>query len=160
MIVVEVPFQCRFPVTASPEEAFALVSDVYRSGSHFPGVDSLVSVDDDGRWRWTLAERGFGPIKMRARYQAVYESDAERMQVVWRPAVDAGDMESYGSWQVEAAENGGAVLHFESRTVASIPGPRMMAGMIESFARDELRRLKSAYVEAIRKTLDGLGSEE
>jgi len=159
MIVVEVSFQRRFPVTASPEQAFALVSDVYRSGSHFPGVDSLVRVDDAGLWRWVLAERGFGPIKMRARYQAIYESDAERRCVVWRPAANAGDMESHGSWQIEPAENGGAVLDFESRTVASIPGPRMMAGMIESFARDELSRLKSAYLEAIRKTLDGLESE-
>ena len=136
MVVVEVPYRIRFEVKASAEDAFELVADVHRSGLHFPGVDSLVATDDSGGWCWILAERGFGPIKLRARYQAIYESDADRMSVDWRPAPVAGDMDSHGSWRVGPRDGGGAVLDFESRTVARIPAPRMMAAMVESFARN------------------------
>ena len=156
MIVVEVPYRTRFEVQATPEQAFALVSDVYRSGSHFPGVESLVLVDGQGLWRWVLEERGFGPIKMRARYEAIYESNAEQMSVVWRPAPNPGDMESRGSWAIEPADGGGSTLIFDTSTVAKIPAPRMMAGMVESFAKNELLRLKASYIEAICETLNGL----
>jgi len=155
MVVVEVSFRKRFEVKVSPAKAYALVSDVYASGMHFPGVDSLVAVDDSGCWRWVLAERGFGPIKMRARYQAIYECDPTRLRVDWCPAARAGDMESSGSWQLEETADGGTALHFEARTVARIPAPGMMASMVESFARNELLRLKEVYVGAIKETLSG-----
>ncbi len=155
MVVVEVPFHKCFEVKVGPAEAYALVSDVYASGMHFPGVDSLVAVDDGGCWRWVLAERGYGPIKLRARYQAIYQCDPSRLRVEWYPAARAGDMESSGSWQIEEAANGGTVLHFEAKTVANIPAPGMMASMVESFARNELLRLKEIYVGAIQDTLGG-----
>jgi len=156
MVVVEVPYRTRFVVKATPQQAFDLVSDVHRSGSHFPGVESLVAVNEQGLWRWVLAERGFGPIKLRACYEALYEIDPEAMRVVWRPAGNPGDMESHGSWAIEAVDGGGAALNFETRTLANIPAPRMMAGMVESFTKNELLRLKASYVEAIRETLDGV----
>jgi len=156
MVVVEVPYRTRLVVKATPQQAFDLVSDVHRSGSHFPGVESLVAVNEQGLWRWVLAERGYGPIKMRARYEAVYEIDTEAMRVVWRPAANPGDMESHGSWEIAPVDGGGAVLSFETCTLANIPAPRIMAGMVESFTRNELLRLKISYVEAIRETLDGV----
>jgi carbon monoxide dehydrogenase subunit G len=155
MVVVDVPFHKRFEVKAALSEAYALVSDVYASGMHFPGVDSLVAVDDNGCWRWVLAERGFGPIKLRARYQAVYQCDPSRFRVEWCPAERSGDMESSGSWQLEEGANGGTVLDFEAKTVAKIPAPGMMASMVDSFAKNELLRLKELYVLAIQETLGG-----
>jgi carbon monoxide dehydrogenase subunit G len=156
MVVIEVPYQTRFEVEASAQEAFELVADVHRSGLHFPGVDSLVPTGDEGGWCWALAERGFGPIKLRVRYQAIYVSDADAMSVDWRPAEVPGDMDSHGSWRVSPRDAGGAILDFESRTVARIPAPGMMAAMVESFARNELLGLKASYIDAIRDTLNGL----
>ncbi|MBJ93061.1 MAG: hypothetical protein CMP23_01155 [Rickettsiales bacterium] len=156
MISVEVPYSKRFIVAAPLAEAFALVADVHRSGMHFPGVDSIVQLDAEGCWRWSLAERGFGPIKFRARYQAIYQADAAASRVEWRPAPRPGDMESYGCWELAAESDVGTSLYFEARTIAHIPAPRMMASMVDSFARNELIRLKDLYLDAISKTLNGV----
>jgi len=153
MVVVEISYQKRFEVKAGPQEAYALVSDVHRSGMHFPGVESLLAVDDEGCWRWILAERGFGPIKLRARYQAIYQCNESDLRVEWYPATPPGDMESRGSWRLESTATGGTILDFEAHTVAHIPAPGMMATMVESFARNELLKLKGSYIDAIRKTL-------
>ncbi len=154
MVVVEVPYQDEIRVAASPEEAYALVADVYRSGMHFPAVKSLTPVDAAGRWRWSMGEKGFGPVKLRATYDAVYVCDSATRTVRWAPpSVGAGDMESSGSWTIEA-DGEGARLIFDARTVAHIPGPRLMAKMIDAFAKEELTRLKRQYVAAIAKTLN------
>ena len=157
MVVVEVPYKDEIRVSAPPEEAYALVADVYRSGMHFPAVTSLIPVDEDGRWRWTMGEKGFGPVKFRAAYDAVYVCDATARTVRWNPPSDgAGDMESSGSWAI-VADGPGTRLIFDSLTVAHIPGPRLMAKMIDAFAKEELSRLKRQYVAAIAKTLNSKG---
>ena len=46
------------------------------------------------------------------------------------------------------------LLRFVARTLAYIPGPRMMSKMVDAFAREELTRLKRQYVAAIAKTLN------
>jgi len=141
-------------VTASAEAAYALVSDVGRSGSHFPAVDRLDPVDDAGRWRWKIKERGIGPVRMRAVYDAIYVSDAEAMTVAWEPpSHGAGDMESYGSWRVESTD-GGARLHFYARTVVRVPAPGIMRRMVEAFAKEETIKLKKEYLNRIVSTLN------
>lgn len=153
MVDVEIEYEGRIAVRASVEEAFALVSDIHRSGMHFPAVDTLTPVDDAGRWRWKLKEKGHGPIKLRATYDVVYVSDAERLLVRWAPPEQgAGDMDSSGSWSIEPSGSGTA-MRFEARTLLHIPGPSLMAGLIAAFAREELTRLKKRYVEAIAATL-------
>ena len=155
MIIVEVDYQEVVDVVADAQLAFALVSDIYRSGIHFAGVALLESIDDRGRWRWELEERGFGPIKLRACYEAIYRSDPERLRVEWNPPErGAGDMESSGHWQVESLSGGGCRLDFFARTRAHVPAPVLMQRMVDSIARQELRSLKAAYVAAIKRTLD------
>lgn len=154
MIDVNVSYRDEIVVRASVEQAFALVADIYRSGMHFPGVETLTPVDDAGRWRWKLKEKGHGPIKFRATYDVIYRSDPGAGVVTWAPpAAKAGDMDSSGSWTVTPA-GGGARMVFDAHTLARIPGPRLMAKMIEAFAREELTRLKRRYVQAVAKTLN------
>ncbi len=154
MIDVDVRYRDEILVRASADQAFALVSDIYRSGMHFPGVETLTPVNDAGRWRWKLKEKGHGPIKFRATYDVVYRSDAEAGTVHWAPpGENAGDMDSSGTWTV-TTEAGGTRMVFDARTLARIPGPRLMAKMIEAFAREELTRLKRRYVQAVAKTLN------
>ncbi len=158
MIVVEVDYTDEIGVKASPEQAFALVADVYRSGMHFPAVESLTPVDDRGRWRWKMKEKGLGPVKLRAAYDAVYTADTQARTVTWAPPPSGfGDMESSGQWRIKG-EGDNATLEFSARTIAHIPGPRMMQKMVEAFAREELTRLKRQYVAAIAATLDSEGS--
>jgi carbon monoxide dehydrogenase subunit G len=156
VIDVDVRYREQIVVRADAERSFALVSDIYRSGMHFPGVETLTPVDDAGRWRWKLKEKGHGPIKFRATYDVIYHSDPDAGVVRWAPPAEgAGDMDSSGTWTVtEVAE--GVQMVFDACTLARIPGPRLMAKMIDAFAREELTRLKRRYVEAVAKTLNGV----
>lgn len=158
VVIVEVEYRDEITVGASAELAFALVADVYRSGMHFPSVDALTPVDNAGRWRWKMKEKGLGPVKLRATYDSVYVNDPALRTVTWEPAVTGGfgDMESSGTWEV-LPEGKGARMKFDARTVAHIPGPRLLGKMIEAFAREELMRLKRQYVAAIAKTLNSGG---
>jgi carbon monoxide dehydrogenase subunit G len=154
MVDVEVDFKDQIRVPATPDAAFGLVSDIYRSGIHFPSVDRLTRIDDGGRWRWQMKEKGFGPIKVRAAYDAVYSTDPSARRVSWEPPRGGGgDMDSWGSWHIEPDGQGGALLRFHARTVAHIHAPRLMAKMVEALAREELTRLKRQYLSAIAKSL-------
>lgn len=154
MVVVEVEYQDEIGVDCSPEQAFALVADVYRSGMHFPSVESLTPLDDHGRWRWKMKEKGIGPVKLRAAYDAIYTADEAARTVTWAPPGKGyGDMESAGRWEI-VPDGDNARLRFSARTVAHIPAPRMMQKMVDAFAREELTRLKRQYVAAIAATLN------
>ena len=156
MVEVEIEFSTVLPVKASPDEAFALVSDIKRSGMHFPDVASLECTRGDGRWTWRMRERGLGPLTLKVEYDAVYEADPDARTVSWKPpGRSGGDMDSFGSWKLVERPDGGTDLHFHARTVAHIPAPRLMTKVVEGVARDELTGLKKRYVEAIQATLGG-----
>jgi len=153
MIDVSVQFDTDLSVSASADEAFALVADIERSASHFPGLMRIENVEG-GRWRWYMAEKGVGPIKLKVEYDAVYVVDEEARTVTWTPpGRSGGDMESSGSWRISDA-NGGTKLEFRSTTVAHVPAPRLMKGMVEVIANDELSKLMRRYTDAIRVTLN------
>ena len=156
MVEVEIEFQIVLPVKASPDEAYSLVSDIKRSGMHFPDVASLEPGKADGVWIWRMRERGLGPLTLKVEYDALYTADPGARTVTWRPpGLSGGDMDSFGSWTLEPRGDGGTNLHFHARTVAYIPAPRLMARVVEGVAKDELRGLKKRYVEAIQKSLGG-----
>ena len=85
MIDVTVPYDRVFTVRASADEAYALVADIERSSSHFPGLLRVVHVDGEGRWRWHMEEKGVGPVKLKVQYDAVYTVDADSRTVRWSP---------------------------------------------------------------------------
>jgi hypothetical protein len=90
---------------------------------------------------------------MRAVYDAIYVSDPNALTVDWEPPpLGAGDMESYGSWRVEA-RGSGARLHFTARTVVRVPAPGIMRRMVEAFAKEETIKLKKEYLQRIAATL-------
>jgi hypothetical protein len=152
MVDVEVDYEEEVEVRVAPEAAFALLADVYRSGIHFPGVADLTPVGGDGRWRWAMEEKGFGPVKVKAVYDAVYTASQGDMRVDWKPAPGRNDMESFGSWEIRPAGDC-TCLVFRARTIAHIPAPRLMAKMVDAFVREELLELKKKYVAAIAATL-------
>jgi len=155
MVEVEVKYSTRAQVKASPEVAYALLSDIRRSGLHFPDVERLEpSTRREGAWTWKMKEKGLGPITLKVEYDAVYEANPDALTISWRPpSGGGGDMDSFGSWTIRPTKEG-AELIFEARTVAHVRASRLIAKMVELVAREELIRLKAKYVEAIKATLD------
>jgi carbon monoxide dehydrogenase subunit G len=154
MIDVSVIYDVDLPVVASPETAFALVADIERSAGHFPGLLSIEQISDEGRWRWRMEEKGVGPIKLNVRYDAIYTVDADARTVTWQPpGASGGDMESSGSWRILSKGEGETLLEFRSLTIAHVPAPRLMKGMVEVIATEELSKLMRKYTKAIRATL-------
>lgn len=156
MIDTEVEYETSVEVNAPLEQAWALLSDVKRSGMHFPGVQSLEPTPGlDGGWTWTMKEKGVGPISLKVQYDAVYSTDPDAHVVRWEPpARGGGDMESFGTWTLSETASGGTRLDFSARTVAHVPASRLVAKMVEMVAREELRKLKAEYVQAIKRSLD------
>lgn len=155
MIDVEVRFRRSFRVAASAQTAYELLADIARSAGHFPDLKSIAPVDGQGCWRWQMKERGFGPLTLEVSYDAVYVCQPESGHIEWAPPGGdrGGDMDSYGTWTIED-DGDGARLHFDARTVAHIPAPRLMAKLVEAITREELTRRKQLYTEAIEKTLN------
>ncbi len=152
MIDVSVQYDTELAVKASVDDAFALVADIERSSRHFPGLRRIDQLDA-GVWRWYMEEKGVGPIKLNVQYAAVYVVDPVARTVAWTPPErGGGDMKSSGSWKV-VEESGGARLEFRSTTLAHVPAPRLMKGMVEVIAQEELSKLMRQYTAAIRTTL-------
>ena len=153
MIDVSVPYDIDLHVNASADDAYALVADIERSASHFPGLLRIERIDDNGRWRWHMEEKGVGPIKLSVRYDAIYVADAEARTIRWQPpGSTGGDMESFGTWTIRS-DSDGTVLEFRSTTIAHVPAPRLMKGMVEVIATEELSKLMRTYTAAIQETL-------
>lgn len=155
MVEVEVKYSTSVQVKASPEAAYALLSDIRRSGLHFPDVESLEpSTRCEGAWTWKMKERGLGPINLTVEYDAIYELNPDECTVSWHPPRGrGGDMDSFGSWTVRPSDDGAELL-FDARTVAHVRASRLIAKMVELVAREELKKLKAKYVQAIKATLD------
>jgi hypothetical protein len=155
MIDTKVQFHTEIIVKASVEQAFAFVADIAGCASHYPTLDHIDLVDDAGRFRWHMREKGVGPVKMRVIYDAVYTVDAHKRCVEWAPPPEGGgNMECWGKWQIMERGGGGATLKYDSTTIIHVPAPRIMRKAADKVANAELSKYLKIYVEAVAAALD------
>jgi carbon monoxide dehydrogenase subunit G len=143
-----------FSVPASPDEAFALVSDVPDSVRHFPGLESFDAAGP-GAWRWTLAKLGSGKLSLQTIYTCRYTSDAGTHGVRWVAADAAEDnARAEGTWTI-TAEGSGARVRLVNTLTVTVPVPRLMRRPAQALVRRENERLIKRYVDNIQITLGG-----
>jgi carbon monoxide dehydrogenase subunit G len=143
-----------FTVPASPEAAFALVSDVPDSVSHFPGLDAF-DADGPATWRWTLAKLGSGKLSLQTIYTCRYTSDARARTVRW-VAVGApqDNARVEGTWTI-TPDGAGARLRLVNTLSIEVPVPRLMRRPAEALVSRENSRLIAQYIENLKVTLGG-----
>lgn len=143
-----------FEVSADPDTAFALVSDVPDSVSHFPELEGFVA-DGADTWRWELAKLGHGPLTLQTVYTCHYVCDAAARTVTWTAVSAAQDNARVeGTWTLTPTRNGTRLRLVNTLTV-TVPVPRLMRKPAEKLVSRENERLISAYVGNIQTTLNG-----
>lgn len=143
-----------FSVPASPDQTFALVSDVPDSVAHFPGLERLDGAGP-GAWRWTLNRIGSGKLSLQTIYTCHYTSDARTQRVQWVAADGPTDnAQVSGAWTI-TAEGAGARVRLVNTLTVTVQVPRLMRRPAEALVRRENERLIQRYVENIQATLRG-----
>lgn len=152
MIEVTNELERTMVVSATPEQAFALVCSIPDSSAHFPGVESVTP--EAGGWTWKLEKAGVGSISLQAVYGCRYTPDAAARTLAWAPVEGVGNTRVSGSWRIGLGP-GGTRLEFKNRAVLSLPLPRLMRGMVEGFIQRENAKLIDGYLANLGKTLSG-----
>lgn len=152
MIEVENALERTLIVSATPEQAFALVCSIPDSSAHFPGVESVTP--EAGGWTWRLEKAGVGSVSLQAVYGCRYVSDAAARTLTWSPLEGVGNTRVSGSWRI-APGPGGTRLEFRNRAVLSLPLPRLMRAMVAGFIQRENAKLIDGYLANLGKTLSG-----
>ena len=140
-------------VPASPDEAYALVADVARSGAHFPKLESLT--EEGPGWVWRLQRIGTKQVSAQTVYGCVYSRDPEERVVRFRPMEGVGNARVEGSWTVEPAASG-ARMTLETRFEITLELiPRLLQPVAQKIGEHENGKLVEGYLENLRATLSG-----
>jgi hypothetical protein len=147
---VKIEVQKSLEVTASFEEAIALVADVPRSVSHFPRMEELVPLGDN-TYRWDMQKLGPDKYSVQIVYACKYTSDLEAGRVTWTPVSGVGNGQIAGSWEISNTQPVRMILHTEGEL--TLPFPRLMRRMVEPFVQKEFSRLIGGYTRNLQKVL-------
>jgi carbon monoxide dehydrogenase subunit G len=144
---VDIPIQAdkRFHVRASSAEAFALLADVPRSVSHYPGVESLED-QGDGVFLWKLEKMGTAGISHQIIYACRYVGDPDAGTVTWTPEVGVGNAVISGTWTL-SEDSEGTWVTFHNQGVLSIPIPRLLKSAALPFVRSSFSSQIERYLE-------------
>ena len=107
-----------FEVSADIETTFALLSNVLKSSSHFPKVQSIQERDDNV-FEWILEGESVGSNSFGAEYACRYISDPEKKTVRWEPVAGFGNSEVTGQWTFESAGSS-TKIQFENHIVMTL----------------------------------------
>lgn len=153
MIEVHAPFKRSMTVPASPDEVFALLSDVPDSVSHFPDVESLVF--ENGGYTWKLTKAGLPGFQMQIVYACRYDSDAEALTVKWMPISGADNNSRIsGHWTIEPSGDGTRVA-IDNELIVSVPLPKVARKVAEPFTVRENDRRMTEYLDNLATTFGG-----
>lgn len=146
-----------FAVAAAPADAHALLADVPRSASHFPGVAQLVPLGDNA-FRWEMRRIGVGELALQTVYASRYRGDANALRVWWEPVDDAragahANARVSGHWQLQAGPGGGTRVHLFLDTQFTLPIPHLLAHAAAQVLAHELNRQVDTYVANLIGTL-------
>lgn len=145
-----------FSVAASAADTHALLADVPRSASHFPGVARLVPLGDNA-FRWEMRRIGVGDLSLQTVYACRYRDDATALRIWWEPLASAragADINAQvsGHWQLRAGRSGTCV-HLSLDTRFTLPVPHLLAHAAGHVLALELGRQVDTYVANLTRTL-------
>ena len=89
---MDVPIESRkrFHTTAPLATVFDVLSDVPRSVSHYPDVESLEDLGG-GAYRWAMREGGAAGIRHQVSYACHYVCDRASGEISWTPVEGVGN---------------------------------------------------------------------
>jgi carbon monoxide dehydrogenase subunit G len=152
-ITVSVSLGYEFDVKASAKEAFALLSDIPASASHYPGVAELTGLGKN-TYRWEMEKIGVASIHLQTVYVAKYTANKAKGTVAWTPVPGEGNALVSGSWQItDHKKSTHLVLHVEAEI--TLPLPTLMEMVATPVVEAELERLTEQYIANLCEALGG-----
>lgn len=148
---VEVVISDRFNVTSDLQAAFALLSDVPRSVSHFPDMQKLQD-QGKGRFHWFLKPLGAAGISHQVVYACDYVADERTMTVTWTPVAGVGNGIIRGQWRLKA-QGQGTAIEFETSGELEVPVPMLLRAAAKPIIQGLFQNQVRGYLKNIQATL-------
>lgn len=152
-ISLDVAVNKSFDVDATPEQVFALLSDIPASVKHFPYVENLEDMGNNV-YKWTMEEIGAAGFSHVVEYACEYHSDADTGTIIWKPVRGVGNADMNGSWTIEANGDGSTVHFTTEGKLKELPVPKLMKGMAKGIINTEFEKPIDKYHARLKKTLD------
>lgn len=140
-----------FNVTADLKTAYALLSDVPRSVSHFPDMQKLQD-EGKGRFRWFLKPLGAAGISHQVIYACDYVADEKATTVIWTPVAGVGNGVIKGQWRLKA-QGQGTVIEFETSGELEVPVPMLLRAAAKPLVQGLFQNQVRGYLKNIKSTL-------
>ncbi len=148
---VSVDITDSFNVTSDLKTAFALLSDVPRSVSHFPDMQKLQD-EGNGRFRWFLKPLGAAGISHQVIYACDYVSDEQKMTVTWTPVAGVGNGIIKGQWRLKA-QGQGTAIEFSTSGELDVPVPMLLRAAAKPLVQGLFQNQVRGYLKNIKATL-------
>jgi carbon monoxide dehydrogenase subunit G len=143
-------FNNEFVVSAAPEEAWALLTDVPRIAPCMPGAS--VTPKDDGSYEGTVAVK-VGPIKVSYGGTATFrERDADERHMV----LDAGGSEKSGKGSAEAVVTVDLVPEGSDKTRVVVGTQLQITGKVAQFGRSAMADVGARTIGQFATNLEGM----
>jgi len=150
-VKVDIELDRDFTVPADAATVFALLSDVQKSGSHFPKVDTLSDMGDNV-FKWEMEKIGLGGNSIQTIYACEYISDEAAGTVTWEPVKEIGNSAVTGSWTISEAD-GGTLVEFTTAAKLTLPLPGLLKMAISPVVKHEFAAMVDEYMENLQGTL-------
>jgi carbon monoxide dehydrogenase subunit G len=152
-LIITLNLAYEFDVKAKPKDAFALLSDVPRSASHYPKVAQLVDLGK-GAFRWEMEPVGSGPVHVQTVYASKYISNKTKGTIVWTPVEDEGNALVGGSWTITDHKSFTRLV-LEVNAEVHLPLPALMKAVAAPIVESEFEHMTEQYIDNITEALGG-----
>ena len=121
--IVSLNVERTFETLSPAAKVFELLSDVPKSASCFPDVESLDNLGGN-TFKWRMEKIAIGDQTLQQTiYTCHYQSDPELQRVVWTPVEGDGNALVEGSWAITGVEKGTKVsLKTTGKLTVDFPG--------------------------------------
>ncbi|WP_339800126.1 SRPBCC family protein [uncultured Marinobacter sp.] len=149
-ITVAIELNRDIELPASYDEAFALLSEVPRSVSHFPKVDKLVDLGDN-TYRWEMEKIGVDKHSIQSVYACKYHSDKDSGKITWEPVKGEGNGLVRGHWTLTRVDDNRTRAKFQTTAELTLPLPGLLKLAISPVVKHEFNSLVDTYMKNLQK---------
>lgn len=140
---------------ATPDQTYALLADVPRSGKHFPDVQDVRPVGDLHLWQ--MKRVGVPPLAFQSEYHGRWELDPVARSVRWASVPGRGNTVVKGQWTIEP-DGSGTRFTLDLTFTLAMPLPSILRSSAEKVLAHENGRIIAGYLANLTATLDGLAA--
>lgn len=149
-ITVAIELNREIELAAPLEDAFALLSDVPRSVSHFPKVNRLVDLGNNA-YRWEMDKIGIDKHSIQTVYACQYQANKDKGTVTWEPVKGEGNGIVRGSWTLNRVSDTVTRARFQTSAELTVPLPGLLKLAISPVVKHEFNSLVDTYMNNLKK---------